>query len=73
MKSGDIYEQSEVIRDLVGMSKVKVLGSSDKMMLDTAQQLLISEIELVKDVDTEQATVMLKHAVCPEEMSEIVP
>ncbi|MFF0827237.1 CarD family transcriptional regulator [Brevibacillus sp. NPDC003359] len=73
MKSGDIYEQSEVIRDLVSMSKEKVLGTSDKMMLDTAQQLLISEIELVKGVDTEQATEMLKHAVCPEEMSEIVP
>ncbi|MFA4136788.1 MULTISPECIES: CarD family transcriptional regulator [unclassified Brevibacillus] len=73
MKSGDIYEQSEVIRDLVGMSKEKVLGTSDKVMLDNAQQLLISEIELVKDVDTEQATEMLKQAVCPAEMSEIVP
>ncbi|MGF9909236.1 CarD family transcriptional regulator [Brevibacillus porteri] len=73
MKSGDIYEQSEVIRDLVGMSKVKVLGTSDKVMLDTAQQLLISEIELVKDVDTVQATEMLKQAVRPEEMSEIAP
>ncbi|OUQ86127.1 CarD family transcriptional regulator [Brevibacillus brevis] len=73
MKSGDIYEQSEVIRDLFGMSKQKVLGTSDKVMLDNAQQLFISEIELVKDVDTEQATEMLKQAVRPEEMSEIVP
>ncbi|ASJ52953.1 CarD family transcriptional regulator [Brevibacillus formosus] len=73
MKSGDIYEQSEVIRDLVGISKEKVLGTSDKVMLDNAQQLLISEIELVKDIGTEQATEMLKQAVCREEMSEIVP
>lgn len=73
MKTGDIYDQSVVIRDLFGISKEKVLGTSDKIMLDHAQQLLISEIELVKDVDTEQATELLKQAICPEEMSELAP
>lgn len=62
MKSGDIYEGSEVIRDLLLRSKTKVLGTEDKMMLDNAQQILISELELVKGIATKQATDILKQA-----------
>lgn len=68
MKSGDLYEISEVIRDLTTISKNKILGTSDKLMLDNAQQIIISEIELVLGMDTEQASERLKQAVCKQEI-----
>lgn len=64
MKRGDIYEGSEVIRDLLLISKKKVLGTGDKMMLDNAKQMLISELELVKGIATKQASDLLKQASC---------
>jgi len=67
MKSGDLYGISEVIRDLATMSKSKILGTSDKLMLDNAQQIVISEIELALGIDTEQASERLKQAVCKQE------
>lgn len=63
MKRGDIYESSEVIRDLLLISKKKVLGTGDKIMLDNAQQMFISEIELVKGIATKQASDLLKKAI----------
>lgn len=62
MKSGDIYEGAEVIRDLRCIAKKKVLGSGDKMMLDNAQQMLISELVMVKGIATQQASDLLNQA-----------
>ncbi|GED72367.1 putative transcription factor YdeB [Brevibacillus reuszeri] len=72
MKSGNIYEGAQVIRDLFLISKGKVLGTGDKIMLDQAQQLLVSEIELVKDLDSQAASVLLKHALYKEE-AQVTP
>lgn len=59
MKSGDIYEGAEVIRDLMSLSKNKKLGMQDKNMLDNARQMLISELVLVKGIAKEQAANLL--------------
>lgn len=67
MKSGDIYEMSEVIRDLWMLGKTRVLGTSDKLMLDTAQQVLVSEIGLVMGIGEEQASEVLKQACSKQE------
>lgn len=64
--SGDIDEGAEVIRDLSCMSKKKVLGTGDKLMLDNAQKLLISELVLVKGIETEQASGLLRKAIDDE-------
>ncbi|MFY0544046.1 CarD family transcriptional regulator [Brevibacillus sp. H7] len=63
MKSGDIYEGAEVIRDLLSISKKKGLGAGDKFMLDQAQQILISELVLVKGIATKQASDLLNEAI----------
>ncbi len=55
IKSGDIFEGAEVIRDLTYLSKSKKLGMEDKMMLDNARQMLISELVLVKGLNFDQA------------------
>ncbi|MET3293134.1 UNVERIFIED_CONTAM: CarD family transcriptional regulator [Brevibacillus sp. OAP136] len=63
MKSGNIYEGAEVIRDLTCISKKRVLGAGDKMMLDNAQQLFISELALVKGLEKEQASQLFKRVM----------
>ena len=59
IKSGDIYEGAEVIRDLMRISSKKKLGMTDKNMLDTARQILISEVVLVKDIPQDQASELI--------------
>ena len=63
LKTGDIYKGSQVIRDLTRMSKERTLGTDDRAMLDQAQQLLISELSLVNDIEQEDATEMLTKAI----------
>ncbi|VBB08434.1 Hypothetical protein LUCI_3706 [Lucifera butyrica] len=55
IKSGDISETAEVIRDLVRIRNKKKLGIADANMLDSARQILISEVVLVKEIPQEQA------------------
>lgn len=69
LKSGNIFEGAEVIRDLQLISKHKILGTSDRNMLDNAMQNLISEIELVRDMDHEQATELLKQMLSEEDQA----
>ncbi|KQL48889.1 CarD family transcriptional regulator [Brevibacillus choshinensis] len=66
LKSGDIYEGAEVIRDLQFISRNKVLGTSDRIMLDNAMLNLISEIELVRELDREEATELLRRIISEE-------
>lgn len=63
MKSGDIYEGAEVIRDLQSIARKRSLGSGDKMMLDNAMQMLMSEVMLVKGIASEQASALLHRAI----------
>lgn len=59
IKSGNIYEGAEVIRDLVRINSKKKLGPTQKNMLDNARQILISEVVLVKDIGPQQASDLL--------------
>lgn len=63
MKSGDIYEAAEVIRELVSIGRRRTLGTGDRMMLDQARQVFMSEVMLVKGVTTEQASQILQQAI----------
>lgn len=66
LKSGDIYDGAEVVRDLQFISRNKVLGTSDRIMLDNAMLNLISEIEFVRDLDREEATELLRRIISEE-------
>lgn len=63
IRSGDIYEGAEVIRDLVRLSNQKKLGMTKKTMLDNARQILISEVALVKEIPREQASDLLDQVI----------
>ena len=46
IKSGDIYEVAGVVRDLMIRERDKGLSTAERKMLNTARQILISEIVL---------------------------
>lgn len=50
MKSGDIYEVADVVRNLSFKQKEKGLSTGEKKMLNNAKQILISELVLAEHV-----------------------
>ena len=48
MKSGDIYEVADVVRNLAFKQKEKGLSTGEKKMLSNARQILISELVLAE-------------------------
>lgn len=59
LKSGNIQEGAEVVRDLMRINKEKTLNSSEKQMLGTARSILISELGLIKGITEDQAKDLL--------------
>ena len=53
MKSGDIYEIADVVRNLSFKQKEKGLATGEKKMLSSAKQILISELVLAEATDKE--------------------
>ncbi|WP_425801423.1 CarD family transcriptional regulator [Desulfitobacterium sp. Sab5] len=65
IKSGDIFEATEIIRDLTRKSKrnKNKLGLDDANMLNTARQILASEVVQVKGITQEQAVILLNNVI----------
>ncbi|VBB08500.1 Hypothetical protein LUCI_3773 [Lucifera butyrica] len=51
IKSGSIYEVAEVVRNLMVQDQAKKLSTGERRLLDTAKQILISELVLACDKD----------------------
>ena len=53
IKSGNIHEVAEVVRNLTIQDRIKKLSTGERRLLDTARQILVSELVLVchKDAD----------------------
>ena len=51
LKTGDIFEVAEVVRNLSIRDREKGLSTGEKKMLSNARQILISELVLAKDMD----------------------
>ncbi|MBO5349566.1 MAG: CarD family transcriptional regulator [Clostridia bacterium] len=54
MKSGDIYEVADVVRNLSFKQKEKGLSTGEKKMLNNAKQILVSELVLVENASSEE-------------------
>ena len=63
LKSGDIMQVAEVVRNLMRMEIKKNLSSGEKKLLDSGKQILISEIMLAADMTWREAEEMIKKAV----------
>ena len=55
LKSGDIYQVAEVVRNLTIREKDKGLSAGEKRMLGKARQILVSELTFALNVDEETA------------------
>ena len=51
IKSGDILEVAEVVRNLTLRDREKGLSTGERKMLDSARQIMISELLLVQGID----------------------
>lgn len=54
MKSGDIYEIADVVRNLAFKQKEKGLSTGEKKMLSNAKQILVSELVLAQSSSEEE-------------------
>ena len=54
MKTGNIYELADVVRDLSFKQKAKGLAPNDKKMLNSAKQILISELVIAEESSKEE-------------------
>ena len=54
LKSGDIYEIADIVRNLSFKQKEKGLSTGEKKMLVNAKQILVSELVLAEKSNTEE-------------------
>ncbi|HEV8064435.1 MAG TPA: CarD family transcriptional regulator [Acidimicrobiales bacterium] len=63
LKSGDIYQVAEVVRNLSIRDKDKGLSAGEKRMLTKARQILVSELTFALGVNEEEAEERLNSAL----------
>ncbi len=63
LRSGDIYQVAEVVRNLSIRDKDKGLSAGEKRMLGRARQILVSELTFALNVNEEQAEKRLDEAL----------
>lgn len=62
IKSGNIYEVAEVVRNLIKRDREKGLSSGERKMLENARQILISELVLATELEEEKARSLIDGA-----------
>lgn len=62
IKSGNIYEVAEVVRNLIKRDREKGLSSGERKMLENARQILISELVLATELEEDKAQSLLDGA-----------
>ncbi|HZK00010.1 MAG TPA: CarD family transcriptional regulator [Tissierellaceae bacterium] len=63
IKSGDIYEIAEVVRNLMLLDIEKGLSTGERKMLNDAKQMLLSEMVLVCDLSLEEVEDLIEKAI----------
>ena len=63
MKSGDIYEVADVVRNLSFKQKEKGLSTGEKKMLLNAKQILVSELVLAEATDKDNVEKMINDKI----------
>ncbi len=63
LKTGDLREIAEVVRNLLRADHRKKLSTGEKKLLANARQLLLSEVVLVKNITPDRAERFIDEAV----------
>lgn len=59
IKSGDIFEVAEVVRNLLLRVQEKGLSTGERKMLENARQILVSELVLAEGAEEEKVELMI--------------
>ena len=63
LKSGDIEQVAEVVRNLTRNDREKKLSTGERKLLNGARRILISELILAMDIDPQDAESMVEKAI----------
>ena len=63
LKSGDIYEIADVVRNLSFKQKEKGLSTGEKKMLNNAKQILVSELVLAEHANQEEVEEQIENKI----------
>lgn len=63
MRSGDIYEVADVVRNLSFKQKEKGLSTGEKKMLNNAKQILVSELVLAEHANQEEVEEQIENKI----------
>ena len=63
MKSGDIYEIADVVRNLSFKQKEKGLSTDEKKMLNNAKQILVSELVLAEHSSQDEVEQLIDNKI----------
>ena len=63
LKSGDIYEIADVVRNLSFKQKEKGLSTGEKKMLNNAKQILVSELVLAEHATQEEVEQLVENKI----------
>ena len=63
MKSGDIYELADVVRNLSFKQKEKGLSTGEKKMLTNAKQILVSELVLAENSSKDEVEGLIENKI----------
>ncbi len=66
LRTGDVFEVSEVVRNLALRDREKGLSTGERKMLDNAKQILYSELTLAKGIAEEEIEDMLQSSISVE-------
>lgn len=72
LKSGDIYQVAEVVRNLSSRDGDKGLSAGEKRMLSQARNILTSELSYALDLNREQAEETLNKVLRQEDVSDVI-
>ena len=63
LRTGNIFEVAEVVRNLTLREREKGLSSGERRMLDNARQILVSEVVLARNIPQAEAVALLEQAI----------
>jgi CarD family transcriptional regulator len=63
VKTGDIHDVAEVVRDLQLMEKEKGLSTGERKMLSNTRQILVSELVLVKNIGRQEVELIIDSSI----------
>lgn len=67
LKTGDIFETAEIVRNLTLLDEEKTLSASEKKMLNNAKRVMVSELVIAGSLSVEEADQLIEDAITYDE------